>query len=263
MSGRIHIPAQHAREILQRVPGLARFACLGEAREHFECIEQIAARKARPVKLPYADRWQRRSHHRARQRDKPAQVHPQQEHRHRRKRAVHCRISRNAPDVIAEAAFRQFERNGRAHAAHYRIAPLHPAIRQIHVEHCESERRERQRRAGQRPIDHRRDVLRGAERHRACEQIRRNRQANADQNRSQRDDGPIDQHALREGSRLAHPPDHIERRFDGHHRHHRGDEQDDHAHRRQAFGLGRELVQVFENLVVDLRRHQMVGQKTL
>jgi hypothetical protein len=31
----------------------------------------------------------------------------------------------------------------------------------------------------------------------------------------------------------------------------------------RPLGLGRELVQISENLVVDLRRHQMVGQKTL
>jgi hypothetical protein len=82
-------------------------------------------------------------------------------------------------------------------------------------------------------------------------------------NRAERQDRPVHQHALRERPCLAHAPDHVEGGLDRHHRHHRRDEQHDHAERRQPFGLRRKLVQVFEDLAIELLRHQVIGKETL
>jgi hypothetical protein len=98
---------------------------------------------------------------------------------------------------------------------------------------------------------------------RGRQRIRGQRQAGAQQQRAQRDGGPVDQHALAQRPQTAHAPDVVERTVDGEDQRQRGGQQHGKTPPPQPVGLGRELREVAQHLARDVVGHQALDQPAL
>jgi hypothetical protein len=109
----------------------------GAAVQHLQNRHRIDERAARHRLVPPAlvlHHRQRRRQQRADQGDQPGQVHPQQEQRQRRQRAVDDGVGRELADEDREHALGDLEGDRRHQPAPQRVAPVDPAVRHRHVE---------------------------------------------------------------------------------------------------------------------------------
>ena len=195
---------------------------------------------------------------RAKEQRIPGQVHPQQEERQGREGAIngtHC----TAPDEVRKGRLQQFSEDGRDKAADQGIVPTHRAIRHEHI----------QRRVGE-PVEDNRCVVDHAaqpSRHasdrvlRQRPEVRTRRQAGTDQDRPQRDDGPVDQHALADRPALVHLPDVVQHAVDRHDHRQRRDAEEDQPGRGQARCLLRKFAEIAQHRGGDLCRQRPLHQR--
>ena len=189
-----------------------------------------------PVEMPFGDRCAEfgADQHRA-----PGDVHPDQEQRDRRNRAVDGLEGRKIRHIEDEPQLQNLEQHRRRDAAGQGVAPAHLPVRHDDVEKGETERRKHEGQKAHQCAEGPFESL-DLQDLRNREDIARKRQAAADQQGGQGQDGPVGHQADGQPARHALAPDDVETLLDGAEQHQRGDRQKDDADSGELPGIGHE-----------------------
>ncbi|KAF1852339.1 hypothetical protein Lal_00037067 [Lupinus albus] len=238
-----------------------RFHAHAGRMQEFQDLDGIDEFRARRRHVPpafIAHHRQRCGEQRPEERDHPHHVDPHQEDRQHRHRAIDHGVGRELQDVGREETLGDFQPDAGQQAAGGRIAPVHGLVGHGAVEQRVGQRGEHQRdqRIKARPQP-RQALDRTAS---GGRQIRGHADGNPDQERPQRDDGPVHQHPLHQRTGLLDAPDLVEHALDGGHGQHRGQDQEHPAHGRDARRFGGELVQVAQDGVGHALGHEVLDE---
>ena len=185
---------------------------------------------------------------------RPGQVHPDQEHRDRRQRAVDHLVGGEVRQKQAESLLQQLEHERRDQPARQGVPRPHRAVRHHEVQKGETEDGERERKQpreveqpvpdgpGAEPLDRR-------------EGVARKRQGGADEHGTECQHRPIDRESERQRPRLGDPPDGVDRAADVGHEQDRRDRQESEAGSGHPAGVLDEGGQLLAGLGARLR-HQ-------
>ncbi len=186
---------------------------------------------------PFRDR---RGELRAHQHRAPGHIHPDQKERHCRHGAVDRLEGREVGDVEHEEEFQDLEEHRRDQRSRQCVPPVDPPVRHDDVDERESDHGKQE---GQEPQEETDRALQDLDlqHFRRGEDVARDREAAADEERRQCQDRPVGEEADAEAARFRLPPDDVEGLLDGAEEHQRRDHQDDDADRGELAGIGDEL----------------------
>ena len=230
--------------------------------QHLHRQHEVPALPSRAARHARDQARQIGRHDRAQQHDHPGDVDPEQQNRQRRKGAVQHRIGGHRGDIDAKHLLGQLDADRDKDATGPRIAPWHLHVGNVAIQPRHAAREQDE-------FDRIKDETRTVRQGLAQPPGRRRRhpggerQADRQHQRTERDRGPIDQHALAQWPQLAHAPDVVERAVDRENQHQGRDHQDRQTHRAQATRLGRELREVVQHRPRNGVRDQAVHQPAL